>query len=305
MKSGSVFKEEEMLKGIMKATLVATQLFAAVYACDMDGKTGIVEDNNLYIPVGSKSVSTITKEKFNSILDRVQKLYAPVLEARNKTLLISRNWDDGTVNAYAQQTGNTWQISMFGGLARHETITEDGFALVACHELGHHLGGAPKKYSWSGSSWASNEGQADYYGNSKCLRNYMQADDNVAVVTAMEAKNEVDPFAKEKCEKNFHSEGEIAICIRGAMAGLSLGNLFRALRNQTVKLSFTTPDRAVVTRTNDNHPDSQCRLDTYFAGAICDKDYKLAVSDTDANVGLCSTRDGYTEGVRPLCWFKP
>ena len=34
---------------------------------------------------------------------------------------------------------------MFGGLAGHETITTDAFALVACHELGHHIGGAQRK----------------------------------------------------------------------------------------------------------------------------------------------------------------
>jgi len=290
-----------MLKGFIMSAVVAGQLFASVYACDITGKSGIVEENNLYIPVGAKSLSTITKDKFNSILDKVEALYTPILKARGKTFVISRNWDDGTVNAYAQQSGSTWTISMFGGLARHDTITEDGFALVACHELGHHIGGAPKKFSWSGSSWASSEGQSDYYGNSKCLRNYMKDEDNAAIV----AKMEVDEHAKARCEANFHNENDIAICIRGAMAGMSLGNLFRALRRMETKLSFTTPDPAVVTRNDDNHPAPQCRLDTYFAGSICEKDFNLPVSDTDANVGFCTVRDGATEGVRPRCWFKP
>jgi hypothetical protein len=33
---------------------------------------------------------------------------------------------------------------MFGGLARHELVTDDGFMMVVCHETGHHLGGAPR-----------------------------------------------------------------------------------------------------------------------------------------------------------------
>ncbi len=289
-----------MLKGFIVSAVVAGQICAAAYACDMQGKTGIVAENNLYIPVDAKSISTITIEKFNSILDRVEALYAPVLKARGKTLIIERNWTDGTVNAYAEQNGNDWSISMFGGLARHSTITEDGFALVACHELGHHIGGAPK-IAGDPDEWASNEGQADYFGNSKCLRNYMKDDDNAAIVARMT----VDALVQKKCEANFHNENDIAICIRGAMAGMSLGNLFKVLARSTKPLSFSTPDRTVVTRTDDNHPASQCRLDTYFAGAICEKDFNLPVSETDVNVGYCTTRDGYTDGVRPRCWFKP
>jgi len=288
-----------MLKGFMlTGALLAC---GAAMACDMEGHSGIVEDNNLYIPANNKAIYTVSEAKFNQILDKVEGLYAPVIAAKGKTLKIERKWDDGTVNAYAQQQGSTWMVSMFGGLARHETITEDAFALVACHELGHHLGGAPKKASYFGATWASNEGQADYYGNSKCLRNYMQNDDNVAIVANME----VDEYAKEKCETNFHNEKDIAICIRGAMAGLSLGNLFRALRRLDTPLGFKTPDTSTVSRTNDNHPAPQCRVDTYFAGAICEKDFALPVSDRDADIGVCNRHDGHTDGVRPLCWFKP
>jgi len=73
-------------------------------------------------------------------------------------LVIDKHWEDGTVNAYASENGNNDVISMFGGLARHPAITPDAFYLVACHEIGHHLGGAPKK---GNTQWASNEGQAD------------------------------------------------------------------------------------------------------------------------------------------------
>jgi Zn-dependent protease with chaperone function len=54
---------------------------------------------------------------------------------------------------------------MFGGLARDPLVTKDGFSAVICHEIGHHIAGAPRK----GFSWASNEGQADYFATTKCL----------------------------------------------------------------------------------------------------------------------------------------
>ena len=70
--------------------------------------------------------------------------------------------------------------------------------------------------------------------------------------------------------------------------GLSLGNLFRALRRSTVELKFDTPDPNVVSQTNHNHPAPQCRLDTYFAGSICDKSYDDVVSQTNPNQGVCT-----------------
>lgn len=214
-----------------------------------------------------------------------------------KTLEVIRKWEDGTVNAYAQQSGDVWKVSMFGGLARHATITPDAFALVVCHEIGHHIGGYPKKWG----RWASNEGQADYFGNAKCLRKYMEVDLNTGVMERVD----VPSIVEEKCNANFTDAEEIAMCKRGALAGLSLGNLFRALRKLPKPLMFSTPDETVVTRIDHSHPAPQCRLDTYFAGAICDKDAYDDVSNTDLAKGLCARQDDYIDGVRPLCWFKP
>ncbi|MEH0861431.1 MULTISPECIES: hypothetical protein [Halobacteriovorax] len=288
-----------MKKGILALLITCVASFS--YACDEHGKTGIVEDNNLWIPSNVKGINTITEGEFNSIIDKIEAIYAPIIEAKGKTLEIERKWEDGTVNAYAQQVGNTWKVSMFGGLARHETITGDGFATVVCHELGHHLGGAPKKSSWWGSSWASNEGQADYFATSKCLRKYMENDNNIKMMNEVE----VPAIAKESCAKNFVNENEYAMCLRGSMAGMSLANLFRALRNLTTDLKFDTPDSNVVSRTNHNHPAPQCRLDTYYQGALCTIDAYTDLSDSDVNTGACNRDENFTNGLRPLCWFKP
>lgn len=290
-----------MRKGILVATMVALASVGSSIACDIHGESGIVEKNDLNIPVGAKNAGGITKEQFDSAIDKVEGIYQPIVGAKGKILEVVRNWDDGTVNAYAQQVGNTWKVSMFGGLARHETITVDGFALVVCHEVGHHLGGLPKKKSWWSSSWASNEGQADYFGTMKCLRKYMEKDDNISMM----ANANVPAFVTEKCESNFTNASDIAMCQRGALAGLSLGNLFRALRRLDAPLKFDTPDPAVVAQTDDNHPAPQCRLDTYFQGALCEKDHYSDVSDTDANQGVCNRVDQDTDGIRPLCWYKP
>lgn len=288
-----------MKKGILALLFACTATFT--FACDEHGKTGIVEDNNLWIPSNVKSINTISEVEFNEIIDKIEAIYAPIIEAKGKTLQIERKWEDGTVNAYAQQQGNIWKVSMFGGLARHETITRDGFATVVCHELGHHLGGAPKKSSWFGTSWASNEGQADYFGTSKCLRKFMENDDNTSIMSEVE----VPAVATTACSKNFTNENEYAMCLRGAMAGMSLANLFRSLRSMTTELKFDTPDPAVVSTTDHNHPAPQCRLDTYFQGALCTVDAYTDVSNDDANIGTCNRSENFETGLRPLCWFKP
>lgn len=292
-----------MNKGIVALFVLAFFSVAPTsQACDMHGKSGIVEENDMWIGVDQKTnVSGMDEATFNAVLDRVEQIYAPIFQERGKTLRVDRDWASGTVNAFAQQSGNIWRISMFGGLARHETVTPDGFALVACHEVGHHVGGLPKKRGFFGTSWASNEGQSDYFGNAKCLRKYFEADDNIAIVETMD----VPALAREKCLANFTSPEEIAMCERGAMAGLSLANLFRALARSEQELKFDTPDPNVVSRTNDNHPAAQCRLDTYFQGALCEISAYEDLSDRDAIQGACTRVGGFEDGLRPLCWFKP
>lgn len=287
---------------VLTALLMVLAYGPQAQACSENGHTGIAEENTMHIGVNDKNANkTIDETAFNSVLDRIEAIYAPVIAARGKQLEVVRKWSDGTVNAYAQQSGNTWKISMFGGLARHEEATADGFAAVACHELGHHIGGAPKKGSIWGSSWASNEGQSDYFATSKCLRKFMEADDNQAVVAAME----IPQIVTDRCEASHTTAEEIAMCKRGAMAGQALAKLLNSLRTGSDPVAFTTPDRSVASRTNDAHPAAQCRLDTYFSGAICDKDAYTDPSADDAATGYCVRVDGYEDGTRPLCWYKP
>ncbi|GAB4411030.1 MAG: hypothetical protein OHK0056_14630 [Bacteriovoracaceae bacterium] len=285
----------------MKTLVAALMLLGSwqVFACDMHGKTGIVEHNNLWIPADIKNTH-MTKEVFSKIIADVKAIYDDVVDSKGGKLVVVENWDDGTVNAFAKQEGGEWQVHMFGGLARHETVTPDGFALVVCHELGHHLGGAPKKKDFFGMvRWATNEGQADYWGSMKCLRKYFATQNNQAVV----AKMQIDQDARVKCQSVYSSAEEQAICMRASMAGKSLASLFRSLRGMATEINFNTPDTSKVSTTNDNHPQPQCRLDTYFSGSLCDRDSDEEVSDSDLEQGVCTPSQGYILGTRPGCWF--
>jgi hypothetical protein len=285
----------------MKNLLLSLMLVfsTAAIACSEDGKSGFVEENDLSIPVDSLRMGGLTEEQFNNVIDRVEAIYSPIASNLGKKLNIARKWTDATVNANASQSGSNWNVNMYGGLARHETITEDGFALVLCHETGHLLGGAPKIAGFM-NKWASNEGQADYFANLKCLRKTFLNDDNAAIVATLNAPESL----VNACAKVWANKDDKNLCIRGGMAGMSVANLFAALRSKPAA-KFETPDANVVTKTDDAHPAHQCRLDTYFQGSLCDVGMNEDVSQKEEVQGTCHKSNGYSVGLRPLCWFKP
>jgi len=256
-------------------------------------------ENDLWIGVNEKSNGGgITEKEFNDVLDSIEAVYKPLFKKqRGADFRIQRNWTDGTVNAYAFQRGSSWYISMFGGLARHKTVTRDGFMLVACHEVGHHLGGAPKKYGW-----ASVEGQSDYYGTGKCLKRMY---DRTAKLPDEEHEYSLDNLIGwVKCHQVYGNSKQAQICKKSIMAGKSLANLLADLR-RSPHPKFSTPDPTKVSRTNGSHPAAQCRLDTYMQGALCVSSYKDEFDDKNPNINSCFRSGNFKIGNRPQCWYKP
>lgn len=289
-----------MLKNVLlvlSLTFVLTTINS--FACDENGKSGFMPENDLNIAVDAKEASNMTEQRFNEIIDKVDKHYAPIVKARGGKLVWARKWNDGTVNASAQRQGKTYKVNMYGGLARHQLVTDDGFALVVCHELGHHLGGAPKIGSFM-SKWASNEGQSDYFATLKCFRRVFEAEDNESIV----AKMNVPATVEAKCKANFTLANDIALCVRSSMGGMSLAQLLGSLRGNT-NVDFNTPDSNTVNRTNNAHPAAQCRLDTYFQGAICEVSYQDDLDKKDPNKATCNRVANHQDGLRPLCWYAP
>ena len=285
----------------MKHLLITLMIIfsASALACSEDGKSGFVEENTLNIPANLKRFGGLSEEQFNKVIDKIETIYSPIVSSMGGNLKIARKWNDGTVNANASRSVGVWNVNMYGGLARHQTITEDGFALVLCHELGHQIGGAPKVAMFL-NRWASNEGQADYFAALKCLRKTFLNDDNATIVTTLDAPE----LLITSCSKQHPNKEDQNICIRTGMAGVSVSNLFAALRNST-PAKFETPDTSVVSSTNDAHPAYQCRLDTFFQGSLCDVDMNTDVSQKDEVSGTCHKSNDHKIGLRPLCWFKP
>lgn len=280
-------------------TVIAAFLLISVNAYSFQKKSFIPE-NNLWISKEDKSNHLMNEELFNSIINKVVTVYEPIVSQNGGKLIIKGDWNDGTVNAYASRRFGRWNVNMFGGLARHKVVTPDAFALVICHELGHHLGGIPKMPGLF-TSWATNEGQSDYYATLKCMRKVFYSDDNESIML----KIEVPQIVVDECSKQFQNINEKYLCQRSAMAGYSLASLLKELSDDSQAPSFTTKDPNIVDETKNMHPATQCRLDTYFAGALCGISDTQDVSYKDEAKGVCYRAHGDQIGVRPLCWFKP
>ena len=248
----------------------------------------------------------LDEDTFNAVLDKFEAIYEPMLKEDGITLNLKRLWSDDTINASAQRGGEKeYIINMYGGLARHESITPDGFMVVACHEVGHHIGGAPKvKSIFGANAWASNEGQSDYYAGLHCFRKVFTPEENLEWATENEELLAEHPLVMEKCSAVYESDEEQALCARTAMAGFSVTSLFAVEKEQDLP-AFDTPDENTVNKTDSSHPAYQCRLDTYFASGLCTIGDSGELDGTDPKVGTCTRDAEFEEGIRPLCWFQP
>jgi hypothetical protein len=291
-------------------SLLAAALLLAAFSTSgvSNSKTlceGFVPANDMRIPVGDRSHlglrnnGGLTEAQYNSIMDRIQSMFQDVVKQRGGNLVINRLWTDDTVNSSAEQQGSSWIINMYGGIARHPDVTIEGEALIACHEMGHHLGGAPKEAAM-GAPWATDEGGADYFATLKCLKTFFAADDNASVLSHAT----VDPLAQSQCKAQFSAKVDQDICQRISLSGESVSYLFQDLGKEATRPQFGTPDTTQVSQTNDDHPATQCRMDTYFAGGLCQIAASVPNSDTDFKAGSCV--QGVDKiGFRPRCWFNP
>ena len=138
----------------------------------------------------------------------------------------------------------------------------------------------------------------------KCFRKVFEKEDHTSVLSSQDVPEKV----KIQCGESFKSKDEIQLCIRTAMAGKSLATISWHVENDessiVPKPNFETTDPRVVEFTDDRHPEAQCRLDTYYAGALCNVSHLIPFGESDPVTGACAVEKGDHLGVRPACWYK-
>lgn len=268
-------------------------------------KNDCLPESSLQFPISTfKSVGANQEMSTDRVIQHFKKVMGPIVKKQmGKELIVKLDWENPKVNASATfDDKDNPVLILFGGMARHPELSEDGLLGILCHELGHHLGGAPKKKRGRSDklSWSSAEGQADYYTTSKCLPLVLKEPLKSFNFDSVAKENEVQK-AMSLCEGQ-------TTCARINLAGLSMARVFASLKYYREFPSLEVNDDFQAWETELGHPHPQCRLDTLRAGALCSVSPLIPFDIMDPSIGACypnRPESEATNGERPRCWFRP
>jgi len=248
-------------------------------------------ENDFYKTKRYYAAGEVTEEDFNLVIEAGIEIYQPILEGLGLNLSIEGDYEDETVNAYCSRDGNDVMVRMFGGLAKQPLMTVEGFAMVVCHELGHAVAGIPV---YKNNSWAAVEGQSDYFATAACARKMFDPSSPVAyrVVDLMRRKS-----PKQPTNCLVYRGADKTVCELSLSGGLSLGSVLADLNDEPTP-RYETPSKVVVKKTMEAHPPAQCRLDSYKAGALCNKEWN------DSIIPSSKAQESAVNCERPKCWYK-
>ncbi len=196
--------------------------------------------------------SVISMNEFFRITSIAEELFVEKAKAHQIDLSLDTYWDKPIVNAHTLVLGSSVTISIYGGLVNLTSLSSRGFAVALCHELGHALGGAP----YFGDFNNTVEGGADYYSSNDCLKELLPA---LQLPTLQNVSEEVSMICSQDKERDT-CEGVLT-------GGLDLMNVLSSLlSNESIALSYKTPDLSVSESTLRSYPSYQCRVDTLLRG---------------------------------------
>ncbi len=259
--------------------------------------------------------ANMNEAEFKDVLSRIQNTYQSLVSSQGGNLQVSGDWKSETLNAGAQQMFGSWKVQITGGLARRPELTPDGFALIVCHELGHHLSGFAfvKADNPFGGVWAAAEGQSDYFATQVCARKIWAQD---SLINA-NFREKATRIMKQKCDAVWTRAPEQDLCYRVLAATESMITTMATLMKKPIP-QYETPDASEVAATVGTHPAVQCRLDTSMQGALCPAFFNELMipgkkaqggpfgleAEREAAGNSCTAYSNYNSGLRPKCWFK-
>lgn len=168
------------------------------------------------------------------------------------------NFEGMSFNAGAELDGSLKVVTLNLGLILHPKISKDVIALIGCHEIGHHLAGAPMS---ARSFQFSVEGQADFFAPQECFHRWLRA----KVLSAYSIRPEVQKYCSSVATRNTPRYEN---CNRVLEASVRLSEIFAEKRKVETLPDLFSLDQTSVTTTLEAHSSPQCRLDTFKAGYI-------------------------------------
>ncbi|MFG1506197.1 hypothetical protein [Halobacteriovorax sp. ZH5_bin.2] len=193
--------------------------------------------------------NVITSEgEFREVIESVLSIYDQKLP-QGKNRQVDINWESKTLNASVgyKRHSESVRFSFHGEFVRKNKLSKDAFALIACHEVGHIIGGYPKVMP---TQKYSSEAQSDYFATNECLKKYFVANSAETIDTSGISTENLSQCKDDK------------LCLRG------LG----AIRDASViypgsDINAKSNHISKVTIFND-YPQNQCRVDTLKAGLL-------------------------------------
>lgn len=224
------------------------------------------------------SYAQVNRDDGDLILDRLEELYS----TSQLELKIIRHYDNPITYATAQKISEQYyRIDLHGGYFTSPLMNSDALLLIACHEIGHLFGGSPYKESPEFDEGASVEGQADYFATNSCMKSYFKNFDHYNQLNNNDFTIETQNICSEQYQIN---SSEFKTCQRSILAAIALQKTHSGSK---LSISLKNNNLSTVEKTLEKHPSPQCRLKTYIAGSLCDRE--------NCNTGKYQ---------RPSCWYK-
>ncbi len=237
---------------------------------------------------------SFTQTEFCAVLTKINTLYKNLVKKeKNHALKLYGYWDRGLPFAeekYSERDG-TYGVHVNGGYLSLNGFSKDALALVACHEIGHILGGNSRiRKSLSLNDYGQNtsEAFADYFATHQCTKFYFASlNEEYEVPTGTPSR------VISSCRNAFQETVKFKLCVRSANAGLSVVSILKPDAHVSYNVESSITSHYTLLRQLE-YPEPQCRLDTYLAGAGCPRN------------GICGLWiDDFKFSNLPRCWFFP
>lgn len=262
-------------------------------------------DNDQQDIVNKNFYNSATADYLERVQTNIESLYTDIFEQYGAKFSFVYLPNNNRIVAEAKRRYDDWIVSFSEGLVNHPRMSEDVLAMIACHEVAHHIGGAPKKELL----YAGSEGQSDYWAAQKCFKDYIPLTDwtpkSVGIENNDIISTEEAVLLKYECGKSYLSNEKRNICLITTVTGKKLIKFLTSFRRNPKEVSFITPSTSRVWRTNLDYPSYQCRLDTFFSASLCELKTADIIEQRDELQSGCMEQNGSTEGKRPACWYKP
>lgn len=235
--------------------------------------------------VTDPTTSSVTEESFHKIPRTVFNMNYQSFLANKQKVILNLMWETPYFSAWVKEEApQSYSINFWGGITRIPGMNDNGLALIACHEVGHLLGGEPRS-KIPAFIWASSEGQADYYATAICLKNYYEL---LFATGKLEEPQEIDNVLYTRCRTKYVQEKDFLICLN-IMDGIKgFSAVLYHLDPDKKEISFTQKGPKASATNYNSYPMAQCRVETLVAGNFCAKDkYPCLKADS----------------ARPQCWF--